>query len=66
MAVTPGRLDGFTSAEVSILSDMLDEWNDRDRHGLLESERQYDAEDMAALASLNNAVHEARKRRIIF
>jgi hypothetical protein len=55
----------LTDLELEILKDMLDEWADKDRHGLLESEWSYDKEAIAATDDLHvKVVAVARARNI--
>lgn len=60
-------LEFLTHAQVSVLWDMRDYWGDKDRHGELERERNYDEAQLEAFYALGKLIDdEARKRRIIY
>lgn len=54
---------GFTNTQLGVLDDMVDEWNDKDRHGELVSERQYDEDDRRAFLAIATTLHAERKKR---
>lgn len=60
---TGNPFSGFTDTQLSILNDMLDEWVDKDRHGLLVSEHGYEADDLRALTAISETLYAERKKR---
>lgn len=49
----------LTSSQLYVLGDMLDEWLDKDRHGELRGQRDYDDDDVDAVYEIYAAVREA-------
>lgn len=67
MSEAPNPFAGFTNDQLEILDDMADEWSDKDRHGFLESEREYTASDLSAFYAMSEALQaERRKRRLTY
>lgn len=59
--------ESLTHEQVSVLWDMRDYWADKDRHGELEREYNYDEDQIKAFWDLGSLIDaEAKKRRIIY
>ncbi|MGY5131299.1 hypothetical protein ACWGJW_02565 [Streptomyces nigrescens] len=54
---------GFTNDQLEIINDMFEEWCDKDRHGELERERNYDLEMQNDYYGMSEALHKERKKR---
>ena len=56
-------LSSLSDGQISIVSDMIDEWLDRDRHGQL----YYDSDQAEAFEDISGAVHaEMKNRKMIY
>ncbi|MET9729354.1 hypothetical protein ABZZ79_01425 [Streptomyces sp. NPDC006458] len=56
----------LTDAEVRVISDALDCWRDKDRHGELEREYGYDRAKRDALSTASEKVDDEAKRRGVY
>jgi len=54
----------LSPAEIDVLEDMLDEWNDLDRHGQLNGGWGYGPKKTEALTRLNGLLAEAWKSKV--
>lgn len=52
----------LTAAQLNVLTDMCDEWSEKNRHGELESKHGYDADGLSAYYELAAMVRSAGKR----
>lgn len=57
--MTTNPLMALDAAAIDVLDDMLDEWNDRDRHGQLNGGFGYGTKKTAALSLLDSLIREA-------
>jgi hypothetical protein len=56
----------LTPTEVRVISDALDYWRDKDRHGELEREYGYDRAKCDALSTASTKVDDEAKRRGVY
>ncbi|MGW6597878.1 hypothetical protein [Streptomyces sp. NPDC055036] len=59
-------LSAFSDNEIRVLSDMTEEWLDRDRHGHLVDELRYSSEMVKVSDALYSDTYEEWKRRRLY